>query len=470
MIMVAHHPRLKIVKRQPPPLPTVPGFGGVATVTVDPSLDSSGTALATDPNATAAISQAAPSLAPSVVSPVPTDIPSTTAAAPPAETSSSSDSSLEAASAASKPLPLPTVIGSCIGAFVGAVALIVFGLWIYRRYLKSLAAKAAAQPRTPNGASSNSRNIRGDKQRRQSRLEPWNKLEDGDDKWEDMYQTKEVGNVAPMEKLTMFKKKSPSMRTAYTQKSDGDEPPQLQFSHPFAQSFAANLDSDIVEKDVAIPRPYLGRSETVATSWDGETVKDQSYISFHSDPVRGGAMSPSLTMAIPTPPATASEPHRWESAEVYHYEGQTAEVVDPDREKRESMNNPFFNNQDYAPQSRRSRSNSSSQPRQHSKKGKEREIYPDPFDDEIDQFPTQPKFMHHVGTPSLGSTASNERAIQSLIAALDVPEEEVQKRLRVESVDPSINSLLSAYGNMADEDDVTKDFPLPPQRGISGRS
>ena len=62
---------------------------------------------------------------------------------------------------------------------------------------------------------------------------------------------------------------------------------------------------------------------------------------------------------------------------------------------------------------------------------------------------------HHHANLSSSSTSSNERAIQSLIAALDVTPEEVQERLRVASMQGSIVSL-SLEGVSAAA------FPAPP--------
>lgn len=357
-------------------------------------------------------------------------------------------------------------MGACVGALIGAIALIVLGLWFYRRYSQSLKKHAHARR-----ALAANRNIHGDQERRRSRLEPWNKLEEGDDKWEGMYQTKEIDNVAPMEKLTMFKK-SPSVRTAYTHKS---EEPVTFDAHPFAQ-YHPNLAEELANNDgkaaeMPTSRPFLGRVDTgPAISWDGETVADGSYLSIRSTRMSGGAMSPTLNMAIPTPRIVSSQPHRWESAEVVHYEvGESPGDQNPfeygSEQIQKKSNNPFFNAQVTSPQSSsRSRSNSTSKP---SSKGKERAIE-DPFhDDNLPSFP-RPFATSHTVQSSMSSVTSNDRALQSLIAALDVSEEEVQERLRVASMQPSFISAASGY---TEEEDVTGAFPLPPSTdgGHQGR-
>ncbi|KAF8986592.1 hypothetical protein BDQ17DRAFT_1393652 [Cyathus striatus] len=349
--------------------------------------------------------------------------------------------------------------------FIGAIALILLAFWFYRRYLQSL--KNAAKSRHPVSPGSG-RNARGDLQRRRSHLEPWNKLDEADqDKWEGMNQTQQMRDsdattLAPMEKLTMFKK-TPSVRTAYTHKSD--EAPAFDLPHPFAQ-YHPNLAKELASTDdltgVPVPRPFVGRTNAAnEVSWGGETLGQDSFLSLRSTRLS----------------ATTSELHRWESAEVVHFdEGQTAEVVyenkgrnpfETEQEKRKSShNNPFFNAQDFAVERRRSTSRSRANSvtvKSPTAKGKERAISTsDPFADENTPLPKPPAFIHHATTSSASSASSNDRAIQSLIAALDVTEEEVQNRLRVASMQPSVYSAASLYTSGGEDEDVTERFPLPP--------
>ncbi|CAA7267128.1 unnamed protein product [Cyclocybe aegerita] len=527
--MVAHVRPAHLAKRQDPvDVPTAVGItnGGI-TVGTD------GAATATD---ALAFDTAAGT---GTLSPPPFAL--TTTAPPPAPTSSSSSSSTSAApstiaaASTAKPIAMSTVIGTCIGAFIGASGLIALGLFVYRRYSRTLKQRANTR-----GPLAHSRNLHGNDGRRKSRLEQWNKLEDAEgdgDKWEGMYHdgggnnnkqttaTKEIDQVAPMEKLTMFKK-TPSVRTAYT--TTVEDSAAFTFPQAFAP-FDTNLAKTLTtEKPAAMPepRPFLGRVDAnPVISWDSQDQQGSSYLSVRSRMSSGGAMSPTLHMAIPTPPPTVSQPHRWESAEVVNFsEGQAAEVVNYPNQKsnnpfadsdeddnRRSAHNPFFNAKDYTPRHRRStsrssstrsrsnsRSRSQSQTRSRSNsvttltpavksakaKGKERMRYsqmstagtitpgdvsvstnsstagaPDPFDDMHGQLP-RPPFLTHTATSSTSSMdkGERERALQSLIAVLDVPEEEVRDRLRIASMQPSIISQASSLGG----EDVTKEFPLPP--------
>lgn len=458
--MTARHYRRHVIQRQVDPLAPPTGVAGLTDSAVTATAQADGVSALTFDGAAGTGSATAPPLGF-------TSTPVITTSASSISTTSSvaaASSSVAAASNSSSPIPLSTVIASCVGAFIGAIGLILLGVWFYKRYSKSL--KHAARARKLSAAAAaNPHNVRGDHQRRRSRLEPWNKLEEGDDKWEEMYQTKEIDNIAPMEKLTMFKKSTPSVRTAYTHKSEEPEPMPFNIPHPFAQYQSKDSSSD--HDHNGNTRPFLGRVDTgPAMSWEEENTGNDSFMSYRSSPI-GGAMSPSLAMAIPTPPATSSEPHRWESAEVVHYqEAQSAEVIDPFEDdadlRKPKKNNPFFNNQDYGPRRHsqsRSRSNSIVKPKVN--KGKGRAVDNDPF---FEDMPTpQPAFSSHVATPSNASSASNERAIQSLIAALDTNEEDAQNGLRVASMQPSVVSVASMYTS-ADEEDVSRAFPLPPSR------
>lgn len=354
---------------------------------------------------------------------------------------------------------MSTVIGSCIGALIGAVAAILLGVWFYRRYSRSL--KKRARPRGPVA---HPRNTHGDESRRRSRAEPWSRLEDGDDKWEGMYQTKEVEGVAPMEKLTMFKK-SPSVRTAYTHKSEEPAVFDPVAFAPYHPNLAQELASDKVT-GMTVPRPFLGRVDPGnPISWDGETLGNgslRSVLSLRSNRLEGGSMSPTLSMAIPTPPATSSEPHLWQSAEVVDLDGQSATVVSDNsqKQKKSKSNNPFFNAQDVSTKPGvRARSSSASNS---TYKGKERSTDNNPFsDDNALSFP-QP-FAQHAPKESLElESNAADRALQNLIAALDISEDEVQERLRIASLQPSFISNTSVYTSGGEEEDVTQAFPLPP--------
>jgi hypothetical protein len=343
-------------------------------------------------------------------------------------------------------------------------------LWFYRRYSQSLNKRRPRGPQTRNGPNNDNR--------RRSHLEPWNKLEegndrdgDGDDKWEGMYQTKETketDQVAPMEKLTMFKK-TPSVRTAYTHRSTDVG------AFDFPSSYA-DFDPKLAEALTASQTNLaLTQKPAVATGAPSSaSPANKSLVSINTTLPANGA---NLDMAIPTPPPTVSQLHRWESAEVVQPQPQTAEIHN-DTATLSPPQNPFFDLQDnegeegaaYA----RGRSPAMPDYKSPKAKGKERMRYSDdmdPFDDLNSQLP-KPAFIQHTATSSTSSTESKdakEKALQSLMAALELPEDEVRNRLRIASMQPSFISRLSSVAG-DEEDDVTKSFPLPPSESRSGGS
>ena len=325
-------------------------------------------------------------------------------------TEPASPSSTQTSSAGSNSIPVSTVIGSCVGAFVFVSALIIFGIWFYRRYSESLKRQALAR----------GRGLQNDKQRRR-----WNKLED-DDKWEgmNMNQTKEVDQVVPMEKLTMFKRAA-SVRTAYTQRSVDDH--TLAYPQSFApfdvnlvRTLSADPTMDPKSQPPQIPNPVKGRNISPSNN------------------ISPSPLSSSSNMAIPTPEATVLQSHKWESAEVVQYEGPSAEVVvPPPQEVKRSMHNPFFGSQEYI----RSRSNSHTEDKSSNSKGKERThdsvsslLTSDPFE-AFAHFPLP--VLTHQSNDSSSSAESKTRALQTLMGALELSEDEVRERLRVASMQPS---------------------------------
>lgn len=350
-------------------------------------------------------------------------------------TPSATDSAVSSSS--SNSISLSTVVGSCVGAFIGVSALIILGIWFYRHYSESLnkLAKQRALER--------------------KRRRPWNKLEEGQDKWEDRHQTKEVDQVVPMEKLTMFKRGA-SVRTANTQKSVDDAP--LTYPPSFAP-FDTNLVRTLTADNSTVSQPRPSRD-----------AKPPSSLSPSSNSF-GGPLAPS-NMAIPTPEATVHQSHKWESAEVVHYteDQPAAQVVEPlaqDKNAR-SMHNPFFGSQEYS----RSRSNSAVNEKSPNAKGKERMhdsmLSSDPFE-EFTQLP-KPTFIHHQATDSSTSTQSKERALQTLMGALELSEDEVRERLRVASMQPSVISQTSQISTTVDEQEFANNVHLLPRDGKSGNS
>ncbi|KAJ7593032.1 hypothetical protein C8J56DRAFT_856540 [Mycena floridula] len=435
--MVAHNmPARHFHKRDVVAIPTGNGIDGASTIDASAAVDT----LAFDAGATGKASITGVPLAAS------TPVFTITALTTPTDPASASDSSetAQSTSGSSSVISMGTVIGACVGALAGALFLICIGLWLYKR--------SAPKGRSPSSPISN-RNTRGEADRARSGMENWDKL---GDTWEGQYQTKEVtspvDSVGPMEKLTMFKKSTPSIMTTYTQKTHNDVVAFNLGPHPFAQ-YHPNLAKELAQEEPA-SRAYLGQVDAgPALSWDdgGGTI-----LALTSRSHLSGSMSPSLDIARPTPGIIpASEPHHWESAEVLHFEGQ-AEIVDPDdhdpfsdpSERRKSSNNPFFNAQ----------SSTSSLTKSPKSKGKGRELTDiDPFEDDM---PAVPKFRHDAGG-STSSISSNDRALQSLIAALDISSEDAEERLRVASMQPSVFSTRTTDTDIYEED-VAQAFPLPP--------
>ena len=332
--------------------------------------------------------------------------------------SSSSATQSHAADAVSsgKSIPVSTVVGSCIGAFVFVSALIICGIWFYRRYAESLKRQALSR-------GSLKHRLQPDPQRR-----PWNKLEDEEDKWEG--QTKEVDQVVPMEKLTMFKRAA-SVRTAYTHKSLDDHPLTYPQSFaPFDTNLVRTLSADIPQSQSEVVNPTKAHPSTFSSSSNS----------------LGEPLSSSLNMAIPTPEATVLQSHKWESAEVVQYEGQSAEIVEPSTQPKRSMHNPFFGSQE----NNRARPDSPSDEKPVNAKGKGRMdsissslLSSDPFEVLAAQLPRP----IHQATDSSASNQSKTRALQALMGALELSEDEVRDRLRVASMQPSeVSRYIPPFG------------------------
>ncbi|KAI5892114.1 uncharacterized protein SCHCODRAFT_02283791 [Schizophyllum commune H4-8] len=361
----------------------------------------------------------------------------TTPTASPSSTSASATATPESSSnASSGDLPLGTVIGACVGAFAGAALIVLFGIWLYNR----------ATPRRRGGDRSISAlsNRRGDRARSQSGAEFWNKLGDGRDResgsdhWTDP-ETKQVeGGVTRME--NMFKK-SPSIRTAYTHTTEKsfEEPLPSSFGvyHPNLARELAGAGPDEPEP----PRPFLHRIETTpAFAWhDSATGSLASLKSSNAE----GRMSPSLSVAIPTPPAQASPLHQWETAEVLNFDPSsdadprnpfsppTSHAALPDEpttplSNRRSIGNPFFKSQEGT---YRRRSSSTLTPKKDKGKGRSIPSVVEPPADAEDPFQDANPFSDPVTRHASAMTATtaathdsvvtNDRALQNLIAVLD---------------------------------------------------
>lgn len=450
---VSNHVR-PLHKRQngePPPLPTAPGLGGGATASND--LGSAATSLIVNQNSAElpAIATAAPALVSGsniIITNTPTSSPTPSVAPVTSAPTQSSSSNV---------IPLGTTIGACVGAFIGFLFLVFAGVWYYRRSGRKGRKSGFKGPSSPL---SDSRNTRGNTERRRSRLEPWNKLREKElDIWDGMAASPSTRTVitfpeptvspatrGSVDKLGAMFKSSPSLHS--TQKSiSSDEHGQLEFGDALAGSaqfakYHPHLAEELA-KTVTPMRANVARQDAgPPISWDGETVHDdETFLSLHSGRIDSShlssaseAMSPTIVRPKVPPSAATPDFHRWESAEVLHYNEDQNQTRNPfsdiDLETRKNVNNPFFNAQGLLTKRRAS----------------------NPFSDSVKRPFT------HATQDSSASMSSTDRAMQSLIAALDVSPEEVEERLRIASMHPSVKSTGSAL-----EDDASvAEFPLPP--------
>jgi hypothetical protein len=251
----------------------------------------------------------------------------------------------------------------------------------------------------------------------------------------------------------MFKK-TPSLHS--TDKGSSDSHLAPYFAHALAESaefakYHPHLAEELA-KTVIPMRPQIARQNSgPPISWDGETVhEDDTFMSLRQgrfDSLTGGSesLSPTMVKVNNTPTATCSEPHRWESAEVMHYDeaefGDSQQVQNPfsdvASENRKSTHNPFFNAQNKVEAARLRPSN--------------------PFTDSA----RVPRTITHTTEGQLDSMYSADRALQSLIAALDISPEDAEQRLRIASMQSTHVSVISTGSG---DDTSVAEFPLPPTR------
>ena len=323
-------------------------------------------------------------------------------------------------SSATSVIPLSIVIGVCIGAFLGAGLLICVGVWFYRR--SSRRPPSRARQNHPLAQSSGV-----------DPSTPWTRFDE--DKWE--------GQDRPVivEKGPVGILPSEALRVTSLNSNFASQPREVP---PFAQ-YHPRLSEETIEA----PRT-VGASQS-RRSVDGSTAG--TLLSLGTVHIESGKMSPTFNVAKMTPPATASKLHRWESAEVVDPDSHGQEVeVHPDpfstqstptiystaetSGDRRSIHNPFFN----------------AHPGLHSRPSISRKssgmsISSDPFNKDEITIP-KPKFISHVthGSSSSGGSVGNEKSMQNLIAALKLPQEVIEERLRVASMNPSEASRYSTGG------------------------
>ncbi|EAU85511.1 hypothetical protein CC1G_06412 [Coprinopsis cinerea okayama7 len=442
-----------------------------SAIVVDDSAPTGASGLAVDGSApTGAFTEAIDLVFDGSSTPVAPPTPAPTPTPTPIEPAANEE--VEQTGATIKPIPIGTVVGSCVGAFLGAALLVVIGLFFYKRYNRSLKQKTSRSfPRSPYKEHHDSR----------AHSNNWNRLDDKDeDRWEgkdgpaptavEQKSPQQNGFLAPLETMDMFAK-SPSESSHRS-----DEPTFEMTSHPYSQTTPTKVPEprDLLGRD---PQYTLGEVNAGAPmSWASDSSKP-SFLTT-TTALEGGAMSPTLSMAIPTPPATKTHSHHFQSAEVVEA-FETAPAV-PEVKVHTSSNNPFFRggNEYIQPSRARSQSQSSTKsnatvtqsnsntegfpdslaPPTTTGKAKERVVSIDPFTDPL----PPPSFIHHQATGSASSAASNERAIRQLMAAtgMDLDEAEIQRRLKALSMQPSIisNSGDSMYTD-AEPDEPTPTLP-----------
>lgn len=294
-------------------------------------------------------------------------------------------------------------------------------------------------------------------------MQPWDRL--NDDK-ESQHIIPPRPPSGPIEKLGAMFHRTPST-TSGEKSSDGhgnrESIGTMQHFAKYHPGLAEEMASKPVDLGyVVVTKPppaqrFMGRAQadSVPTiSWDGDTVGGDSFLSVHSR--LSGTMSPTMTVAKFTPPATVSGSHRWESAEVGHidvYGSEMSEAGDSRNPFADAasvksgvsrrVTNPFFNAQE-KPQKRTLLANTTPES--------------NPFADS--NTPTPRPFLDVEARSNSDTSSNNSRAMQCLIAALDMP---VETGLRVSSMQSSHYSHNSTIMSCDEIDAVSVTaFPYPP--------
>lgn len=248
-----------------------------------------------------------------------------------------------------------------------------------------------------------------------------------------------TSGATTLDKLGSMFKKTPSMRSAdgksLTSYGHDDFADNIVSAHQIAQ-YHPDLAAELA-KTVVPMRLEKARADSSAISWGSDTISGDDFNRSMNSPllsIVSEVMSPTLVNVNRTPTAITSQPHRWESAEVMHYDDSHQPqnpFADVEGERtssdKKTTPNPFFNAQGSSTSLQRMRSQSN------------------PFKDD-------------ARSVRQSEDEDPEDRMQSLIAALNITPEEVQQRARIASMHPSILSTASAY-----EDDASvTDFPLPP--------
>lgn len=408
-----------------PPVPTVSGFNGASTAGTQTA-----STLVLNPTATPARTD---------TSPVDPNTVTTTSS-----TSSSSSAPVAgadgASAASSSQISLGTVIGACVGVFAACALLLLIVYWTIRRSrLRKGSSKHLSKHDTTFFSSSpvsHTRNTQQNNERRKSARQTWLKMKDDD---EEKYAMRETGV-----------NRSITMKTHRTDKSYGAD---LGLAHTFKSDPAPQLEfTDPAMAGVHAP---FARSEG-PISWGGDTVVHQSFLSLKSvdaldlsmdlkksDQTADGTMSPSLVLSKQTRQATTDvvSLHQWHEAEF----------VTP---SAESTNNVFARQQDSDSESN--------------------VVYSTPVTSPIDH-ETENPFMsrnpfhddHAIAHSTTGSidtilgTERGDRAMQSLLAALAISEDDAKERLA--AAQPTPRESVQSQMTMDTVTDISvSKFPMPP--------
>ncbi|KAI9509791.1 hypothetical protein F5148DRAFT_1147997 [Russula earlei] len=304
-----HNPPVKRQATDPPIVPSVSGvLGGTTAVSgIDP-----GTSLLLGASATSL---------PSVSIPL--------VAGQPVITFTSGPPSIET-NAASLPPPPSISTGGIVGIIFGIFMVVVGAMFAIYAYFKKRTAAMGRQPLTRRlpPVASGIGGARGHGHEKQLRV-------DGVEVRERRARPPSGALLAvnpkspDSAKFGLFEKE-PSLHTVSEEKTN---------NHTFDPSSMPNFakyHSDHTD-DLSMPptRPFASHgAASPVTSWDGETINGDPFISLHVSR-SSDTMSPSSVLARQTPRTTDSVQHRWESAEVLMMDEAPAERTS------EALENPF---------------------------------------------------------------------------------------------------------------------------------
>ena len=396
------------------------------------------------------------------------------------DSSSNVSDSSSSASKKSSSIPIGTVVGVCVGVFAVLCAVLFLVLWMGQRQRQRLK-RTYAKGRSPI---SRTHNDMQNAERRKSGREVWVKMEDKDEGYEKyaMRRTSTApsgaGSGVTVERSITVK----STKSSKTYKSGfgaglgladtfktPEVPPRLEFT-----------DSEM-GMGRTIP-PFARNEHESMASWDGETIAGGSFLSLKrgSEVESGevyrsvGAMSPSMVVSHPTPPATSSDLHTWHEAEVVSPDGAYGGV-------EEHLNHPYAS----VPPSRTSQETV----RKSTVKSKNPFLDPkSPFDDAFGisgkpppasggSAASEPSAYSQSSTKTTRGTFAEQQdhllqprltqrdnhAMQSLIAALNISPEDAHERVSAALQPTPRESMQSSVYTDADDSSLhSENFPLPP--------